>query len=404
MAIGLKEPFLLDPSVTYLNHGAYGATPRPVFESYQRWQRLLEREPVDFLSRKATERLAHSRDVLARFLGTERDNLVYVNNGTVGLNIVARSLRLGPGDELLTTDHEHGGIDRLFRFMAAKLGFTLVKCRVDVPVTTHEAFVDLFMSCVSERTRAILISHLTSPTSLVFPVKEICARARALGIMTIVDGSHVPGQLDLALPDIDPDFYVGILHKWVCAPKGCAFLYARPSAQDRLDPLVVSWGWEPKNPGPSKFVEFHEWQGSRDISAYLTVPDAIAFLNEHDWDVVRRKCRELALAAQREVSDLFGLAPYHPPQPEWHGQIVCARLPPGTDDVALLNRLRHEFDIDVSVDRFHDWPRVRISIQAYNDRADVDHLLWALAQCCREPARRARSVANVAETSLHGLA
>src|SRR5580658_8791872 len=150
MAIGLKEPFLLDPSVTYLNHGAYGATPRPVFESYQRWQRMLEREPVDFLSREATGRLAYSRSVLARFLGTERDNLVYVNNGTVGLNIVARSLRLGSGDELLTTDHEHGGIDRLFRFMAEKLGFTLVKCRVDVPVTTHEAFIELFMSRVTE--------------------------------------------------------------------------------------------------------------------------------------------------------------------------------------------------------------------------------------------------------------
>jgi len=272
MAIGLREPFLLDPAVTYLNHGAYGATPRPVFESYQRWQRELEREPVDFISRKGTERLAHSRAVLAEYLGTERDNLVYVNNGTVGLNIVARSLRLGPGDELLTTDHEHGGIDRLFRFMAEKLGFKLVKYQVGLPVTTHQEFVDRFMSHVTPRTRVILISHLTSPTSLVFPVREICARARAAGIQTIIDGSHVPGQLALALPEVDPDFYVGILHKWLCAPKGCAFLYVRPSAQDLLDPLVVSWGWEPKNPGPSKFVEYHEWQGSRDFSAYLSVP------------------------------------------------------------------------------------------------------------------------------------
>lgn len=404
MAIGLKEPFLLDPAVTYLNHGAYGATPKPVFESYQRWQRLLEWEPVDFLSRKATERLAHSRTELARYLGTERDNVVYVNNGTVGLNIVARSLQLAPGDELLTTDHEHGGIDRLFRFMAQKNGFTIVKCRVEVPVTTHRDFIELFMSRVTRHTRVILISHLTSPTSLVFPVKEICARARALGIMTIVDGSHVPGQLPLTLPDIDPDFYVGILHKWLCAPKGCAFLYARPSAQDRLDPLVVSWGWEPKNPGPSKFVEFHEWQGSRDISAYLAVPDAIGFLKQHDWDVVRRKCRELALQAQSEISDLFDLAPYHPPLPEWHGQIVCARLPEGTDDVALLNRLRQEFNIDVSVDRFHDWPRVRISIQAYNSVDDVDYLVSALRKCCLMPARRSRRAVDVVEADLRGLA
>jgi isopenicillin-N epimerase len=402
MAIGLREPFLLDPSVVYLNHGAYGATPRPVFESYQRWQRELEREPVDFLSRKATERLAHSRARLAQLLGTERDNLVYVNNGTVGLNIVAHSLRLGAGDELLTTDHEHGGIDRLFRYMEGKLGFALVKCRVPVPVTTHENFVDLFWSHVTERTKVILISHLTSPTSLVFPVKEICARARRVGITTIVDGSHVPGQLALALHDIDADFYVGILHKWLCAPKGCAFLYARPDVQHLLDPLVVSWGWEPKNPGPSKFVEYHEWQGSRDISAYLAVPDAIDFLAAHRWDDVRAQCRDLARLAQREVSDLFGLRPYHPDRPEWHGQIVCAPLPRDTDDVAMLNALRHDHNIDVSVDRFNGLPRVRISVQAYNDINDIDRLLDALRKLTYTHARPTRT--HVERTAQIGLA
>jgi isopenicillin-N epimerase len=377
MAIGLKDPFLLDRDVIYLNHGAYGATPRPVFEDYQHWQRELEREPVDFLSRSSTERLAHSRSVLAQYLDTERDNLVYVNNGTVGLNIVARSLWLKPGDELLTTDHEHGGIDRLFRFMAGKLGFTIVKRPIPLPVTSHADCVELFWAGVTPRTKAILISHLTSPTSLVFPVGEIIARARKAGIATIIDGSHVPGQLPLSLRKLNPDFYVGILHKWLCAPKGCAFLYARPVMQDRLDPLVVSWGWEPRNPGPSRFVEFHEWQGSRDISAYLAVPAAIRFQAEHGWDDIRRKCHDLAREAQKAVSDLFALEPYHPDQDDWFGQIVCARLPPNTDDKALLNCLRHEHHIDVSVDRF-DGPRIRISVQAYNDHNDIDRLLEAL--------------------------
>ncbi|MDB5069754.1 MAG: cefD [Candidatus Eremiobacteraeota bacterium] len=374
----LRDAFLLDPRVTYLNHGAYGATPRPVFEAFQARQLELEREPVDFLSRKATERLAHSRAVLAAYAGCERDDLVYVSNGTTGLNIIARSLWTGPGDEVLTSDHEHGGIDRLWRYMQQKLGFTLVKRRIPVPVTTHEDFVEHFWAGVTPRTRVILLSHLTSPTSLVFPVAEICARARRAGIVTVIDGSHVPGQLPLSIRDMDPDFYVGILHKWVCAPKGCAFLYARRSVQHLLDPLVVSWGWEPKNPGPSKFVDYHEWQGSRDISAFLVVPEALEFQAEHDWDAVRERCKQLAADAQRRVCALFGTQPWHPELPEWHGQIVCAPLPPGTDDKRLLLALRHEYDIDVSVDRFDDRPRVRISIQGYNDAADVDRLLFAL--------------------------
>jgi isopenicillin-N epimerase len=384
MSAALKELFLLDPGVTYLNHGAYGATPRPVFDRHIQWQYELEREPVDFLSRKGTERLAHSRAVLADYVDTDRDNLVYVANGTTGINIIARSMKLAPGDEVLTTDHEHGGIDRLWRFMAQTLGYTYTRHVVRLPVTTHDEFVEAFWADVTDKTRVILISHLTSPTALVFPVAEICARARRAGIITVVDGSHVPAQLPLSLRSLDPDFYVGILHKWLCAPKGCAFLYARPSAQPLLDPLVVSWGWEPKNPGPSKFVEYHEWQGSRDISQFLSVPAAIEFQREHDWDEVRVRCKALAAHAQREISALSALPPYHPDLPEWYGQIVCARLPPQTDDVALLHRLRYEYDIDVSVDRFNNLPRIRVSIQGYNDLKDVERLLDVLGKILRE--------------------
>jgi isopenicillin-N epimerase len=374
----LRKFFLLDPAVIYLNHAAYGATPRPVFESFQRWQLELERQPVDFLSRYSTERLAHARAVLADYLDTDRDNLVYVANGTTGLNIVARSIPAGSGDEVLTSDHEHGGIDRLFRFTAGKKGFEYVRREIPIPVTTHEAFIDRFWAGVTSRTKVILLSHFTSPTSLLFPVKEICRRARAAGIYTIIDGSHVPGQFALSLRELDPDFYVGILHKWVCAPKGCAFLYARPSVQSLLEPLIVSWGWAPKNPGPSKFVDFHEWQGSRDISEYLAAPDAIAFQAEHDWDRVRTQCRELALYAQREVTRLTGVPPYHS-TPEWAGQVVCAQLPQhigNPDD--FKTRLRFDHNIEVSVDVFRNQPRLRISIQGYNTIEDVHALLDAL--------------------------
>lgn len=374
----LRRHFLLDPRITYLNHAAYGATPRPVFEAYQQWQYELEREPVDFLSRYSTDRLAAARAVLADYVDTERDNLVYVANGTTGLNIVVRSLPFGPGDELLTTDHEHGGIDRLMTFASAQRGFAIVRRAIPQPVTTHEEFVEHFWAGVTPRTRAILISHFTSPTSLVFPVAEICRRARAAGILTVIDGSHVPGQLPLSLRQLDPDFYVGILHKWVCAPKGCAFLYACPNAQSMLQPLIVSWGWAPRQPGPSPFVDCHEWQGSRDISAFLAAPDAIAFQAEHRWDEVRADCRALAREAQLAITALTRVSPYHLDHAEWRGQVVCARLPRETDPEALKARLRFEHDIDVSTDTFKGWPRIRVSIQGYNTADDVARLLATL--------------------------
>ena len=376
----LRSLFLLDPTITYLNHAAYGATPRPVFESFQRWQLELERQPVDFLSRFSTERLAHSRAILSEYVDTDRDNLVYVSNGTTGLNIVARSICAGPGDEVLTSDHEHGGIDRLWRFTALKRGFQWVRREIPLPVTTHEDFVEHFLAGVTSRTKVIVLSHFTSPTSLVFPVKEICRRARQRGILTVIDGSHIPGQFCLSLRELDPDFYVGILHKWLCAPKGCAFLYARPTAQQLLDPLIVSWGWEPKNPGPSRFIDIHEWQGSRDISEFLAVPDAIAFQMEHDWDIVRSECRALALYAQRQITKITGVQPYHPELPEWSGQVVCAQLPRHVDADWLKNELRFTYDIEVSTDVFRNWPRIRVSIQGYNTIDDVERLLHAVKQ------------------------
>jgi isopenicillin-N epimerase len=376
----LKRYFLLDPNIVYLNHAAYGATPKPVFDCFNQWQLELEREPVDFLSRYFTERLAHSRQILAHYLDTDRDNLVYVSNGTTGLNIVARSLRLSGKDELLTSDHEHGGIDRLFRFMSEKLGFSYIRREMPIPMTTHDDFVEHFWAGVTPRTRVILLSHFTSPTAMAFPVSKIIRRAREAGIMTVIDGSHVPGQFTLSLRELDPDFYVGILHKWLCAPKGCAFLYARPNVQALLEPLIVSWGWAPKNPGPSKFIDYHEWQGSRDISEFLAVPEAITFQEKHDWNRVRVECRALARYAQKEIEKLTGIPPYHSDMPEWFGQVVCAPLPPSVRPDPLKNQLRFEYNIEVSIDIFRGSPRIRVSIQGYNTQEDVHCLLQALKE------------------------
>jgi len=307
----LKKYFLLDPKVTFLNHGSFGATPRPVFREYQRWQQELERQPVEFLGRRITKFVAESRAALGKYSGTHADNLVYTQNVTISLNIIARSLELGAGDDVLSTDHEYGAMDRMWRFLSKQRGFRYINREIPIPLTTEAKFVSDFWQGVTPRTRVIFISHITSSTAIIFPVKEILRRAREAGIITIVDGAHVPGQLPLHLDSFGADFYAGNLHKWLCAPKGAGFLYACPEVQPLLKPLVVSWGYESETPSGSTFVDHHEWWGTRDMAAFLAVPAAIEFQENHDWDKVRDTCHYLARDSQRRICEITGLAPLH---------------------------------------------------------------------------------------------
>jgi isopenicillin-N epimerase len=375
----LKRYFQLDPSVTFLNHGSFGATPKPVFREYQRWQRELERQPVEFLGRRFTGLMAEARAALGAYLGTHADNLVYTQNVTISVNIVARSLELGPGDEVLATDHEYGAMDRTWRFLAKERGFRYINQHIELPLTTEEKFVEDFWRGVTPRTRVIFLSHITSPTAVIFPVKEIIRRAREAGILTVIDGAHVPGQLPLRLDTLGADFYGGNLHKWLCAPKGAGFLYARPEVQHLLKPLVVSWGYESETPSGSTFVDHHEWWGTRDIAAFLAVPKAIEFQAEHQWDEVRRSCHRLAAYAQTRISELTGLAPLHPQTDTWFCQLAAAPLPADTDPVLLKQRLYDEYRIEIPLIDWNGNKLIRISIQGYNTRRDVDTLLRALS-------------------------
>src|SRR5439155_4471628 len=227
--------------ITFLNHGSYGACPRPVFETYQAWQRELESQPVEFF-RRLPGRFAEARGALAGFVGTAPDNLVFVPNVTWGANAIARSLALAPRDEVLATDLEYGAVDRTWRYHCDQRGVRYVNQPVSVPVTSADEIVEQLWAGVTERTRVIAMSHITSGTALILPVAEVCRRARAAGILTVIDGAHAPGQIDLDLDDLGVDFYGGNCHKWLCAPKGSGFLYARPEHQDSLDPLIISWG------------------------------------------------------------------------------------------------------------------------------------------------------------------
>jgi len=371
----LRQLFLLDPAVTYLNHGSFGACPKPVFQAYQGWQLELERQPVDFLNRKAPGLMAEARGALAEYVGCGADDLVYFPNPTTAINMVARSLKLGAGDEILTTDHEYGAVNRTWRFICNQSGARYIRRAVPLPLCEDEAFIEHFWSGVYKHTRVIFISHITSPTALKFPVEEICARAREAGLLSIVDGAHAPGQIPLNLADLGADIYTGACHKWLCAPKGASFLYARPEVRDILEPLVVSWGWEAEQPGASRFIDYHEWQGTRDIAAFLSVPAAIEFQRKYRWDDVRRHCIELAAETRDRLLEIIGTARLTGSQ-EWALQMAAVELPEPNHDIQ--HKLLEEHNIEIAVQKWSGRSYMRFSFQGYNNREDANALINAV--------------------------
>lgn len=372
-----KELFLLHPGIVFLNHGSFGATPRPVFEKYQWWQRELERQPVEFLGRRFNDLMREARTRLAGFVQTDADNLVYVPNATTGLNIVARSLHLNPGDEVLTTDHEYGAMDRMWHFICRKTSAVYRQQSIPVPVTTTEDVVERFWSGVTSRTRVIFLSHITSPTALIFPVQEICRRARRAGIISVIDGAHAVGQIPLNLEELGADFYASNLHKWMGCPKGSAFLYARSNMQHQVEPLVVSWGYESEKPSASRFIDEQEWTGTRDIAAYLATTEAIRFFDEHSWDKVIIACHMLVQHVRLQLTKLTGLDPLSPDSIAWYRQMVTLPLPQ-CDAAQLKAQLYTQFRIEVPIVTWQNRPFIRVSIQAYNTQKDIEALVQAL--------------------------
>lgn len=374
----LKDLFLLDPDVVFLNHGSYGATPRPVFEIYQEWQRRLEREPVQFINEELPRRLAEARAALGRYLGCDADDVVYIPNATFGVNAVARSLRLEPGDEILTTDHEYGAVENCWSYVCRRTGAVLVRQPVPFPAS-GEDLVEAVWRGVTPRTRVLFLSHITSSTALRLPVEALCARARAAGILSVIDGAHAPGQIALDLGVLDPDFYTGNCHKWLCSPKGAAFLYARRDRQALIEPPVVGWGWgELRKPsGNSDFIDALQWLGTNDLSAYLSVPAAIDFQAAHAWPTMRERCHRLLSGALGRVAELTGLAsPYV--EEDQYRQMAVTPLPPVPDLAAFNRRLFERHCVEIPCIPWNGRQWLRISVQVYNSEIDIEALLVAL--------------------------
>lgn len=370
----------LDPSVRFLNHGSFGACPRPVLLRQGELRARMEAQPVRFLARELPQLLRDARAVLAAFVRAEPDDLVWVQNATSGVNTVLNGLALQPGDELLTTDHVYGACRNALEATAARSGARVVIAPVPFPLRGEQDVIDPLLAAASPRTRLALIDHVTSPTGLVFPIAALVEALQGRGIDVLVDGAHAPGMVPLDLRGLGAAYYTGNCHKWLCSPKGAGFLHVRRDRQAGVRPLVISHGATAPLEGRSRFQVEFEWTGTQDPSPWLCVPAALRAMQElvkGGWEEARRRNHELVCAGRRVLCQALEVAA---PCPEsLLGSLAALPLPPG-DAPALQARLFERHGIEVPV---FSWPAnpsrlVRVSAQLYNQLEDYQALAAAL--------------------------
>ena len=380
----------LDRSVAFLNHGSYGACPAEVLRHQAELRAEMEAEPVRFLGRELDDRLDAARARLGAFVGADPDDLAFVSNATGGVNAVLRSLRLAPGDELLTTDHAYQACRNTLDFVAERTGARVVTVTLPFPVTSPQAIVDTVLAGVTPRTRLALLDHITSPTALILPLERIVAALAARGIDAVVDGAHAPGMVPLDLRALGAAYYSGNCHKWLCTPKGSAFLWVRRDRQADVHPLTISHGAKGERPGRSRFRLEFDWTGTQDPTAWLTVPMAIDYLAglvPGGWPALMARNRALALEARRLLCETVGTAPACPD--EMIGSIASVILPDNrTVETGwrvrdpIQGRLFEAWGIEVPIMRWPAPPKrmIRVSAQLYNHLPQYVRLAEALGK------------------------
>jgi isopenicillin-N epimerase len=373
----LADRWLLDPEVVFLNHGSFGATPKAVFEEQNRIRRRIEREPLIFFDHDYLGELDQARADLARFIGVRTDDLAFVVNATTGVNTVLRSLHLEPGDQMLVTDHEYNACRNAIDAVAAESGVEVVVASIPFPISSEDEVVAAVLGMVSPRTRLLLIDHVTSQTGMLLPIERLVSEVQARGVDVLVDGAHAPGMVALDLDCLGAAYYTGNLHKWVCAPKGAAFLHVREDRRDGVRPLVISHGANAKPVKRSRFHLEHDWTGTRDPSAWLSVPTALREMEsmvEGGWEEVRRCNHEVVIEGRNILSDALGI---DAPCPDsMIGSLASLPLPDGDSGSVnelfpfdkLQDRLLQDYRIEVPVIAWPTPPRrlIRISAQLYN--------------------------------------
>ena len=387
----------LDPSVTFLNHGSYGACPEPVLEVQRAWRDRLEAEPVRFLTGDLGGLLDTARVAVGRFLGADPEGLAFVPNATTGVNTVLQSLRFRPGDELLTNDHEYNATINAMRAVAARDGARVVIAPIPFPIAGPEEALDAILAAVTERTRLVLVSQITSPTALVLPVAELIAELDRRGIDTLVDGAHAPGMIPLDVDGLGAAYWTGNGHKWLCGPKGSAVVWVREDRRDRIHPLVVSHGANEPLAGRPRFRYGFDWVGTIDPTGYLALPAAIDWMGRlttsvgTGWPAVMAANRALALEGRDIVAAALGV---EAPAPDAMLGSMAAMPLPGVIDGAAAAALGAALEADDRIQvPIGPWPvraalrdgatpgiLIRISAQRYNERADYERLAAALTR------------------------
>jgi isopenicillin-N epimerase len=381
----------LDPEIEFLNHGSFGACPRAVLDVQAELRARLEREPVQFMLRELEGLLDETRAAVAPFVGADAEDLVFVPNATTGVNTVLRALEFRPGDEILVTDHAYAACRNALDAVARASGARVVVAAVPFPLAGGDEIVAAVLEAVTARTRLALLDHVTSPTGLVFPLAPLTAALAERGIDTLVDGAHAPGMVDVDLRSLNAGYYAANCHKWPCAPKGAAFLWVRRDLQPRIHPLVTSHGATATRRDRSRFLLEFDWTGTDDPTAILSVPAALRVMGEMvpgGWPEVRRRNRDLVLAARRVLCDALAIP--LPCPDDLIGSLAAVPLPPGragdspamfwTDPLQAL--LFEEHHIEVPVFRWPAPPRrlLRVSSQLYNALPQYERLAAVLRQ------------------------
>jgi len=373
----MKDLFLLDPDITYLNFGSFGACPKAVFSEYQRIQLELEQRPVQFMVNTGMKELNVARESLAGYLTCAANDLVYMTNPSYGINTIAKSIQLMEGDEILSTNLEYGAMDRTWNYYCNKAGAKYVQQEIKFPIQSKAHFLEQFWKGYTSNTKIIFISHITSSTGLILPTEEIIKEAKNRGLLTIIDGAHVPGQLPLNLTKLGADIYVGACHKWMMGPKGSSFLYVNKKEQHWVDPLLISWGFKSDTPSDSTFIDYHQTAGTRDFSAFLSIPYCIDFMKEHSWEDLRAHCQKKTIEWAVKFQEKLGFEPISPIDSSFIGQMFS--IPIRTADPVLLKKkLYNEYQIEIPVFLNQNDVFIRFSYQAFNSDDDLNRLLEVL--------------------------